>query len=134
MRTLKLVILGFLGLLGSLVSPAFAQSNLTYELRIGATRDVALLEAFPESFAGEKVNIALANHSYAVFGTLETPDVLKPLDFFFADAPSAALAAWGDSIYAYTDEQGATWTLWRTRKEVKNRGQKVFRQNAYTVF
>ena len=112
---------------------AFAQSNLTYELRIGATRDVALLEAFPESFAGEKVNIALANHSYAVFGTLETPDVLKPLDFFFADAPSAALAAWGDSIYAYTDEQGATWTLWRTRKEVKNRGQKVFRQNAYTV-
>ena len=74
MRTLKLVILGFLGLLGSLVSPAFAQSNLTYELRIGATRDVALLEAFPESFAGEKVNIALENHSYAVFGTLETPD------------------------------------------------------------
>ena len=54
---------------------AFAQSNLTYELRIGATRDVVLLEDFPESFAGEKVNVTLANGSYATFGTLETPDV-----------------------------------------------------------
>ncbi|MBR4704434.1 MAG: hypothetical protein IKP02_02395, partial [Paludibacteraceae bacterium] len=116
------------------MSTALAQSNLTYELRIGATRDVALLEEFPESFAGEKVNVTLANGSYTTFGTLETPDVLKPLDFFFADLPSPALTAWGDSIYSYTDAEGTTWTVWRTKKEVKNRGQKVFRQNAYTVF
>ena len=134
MRTFRLVFLGLVGLLWSLVSTALAQSNLTYELRIGATRDVALLEEFPESFAGEKVNVTLANGSYTTFGTLETPDVLKPLDFFFADLPSPALTAWGDSIYSYTDAEGITWTVWRTKKEVKNRGQKVFRQNAYTVF
>ena len=109
MRTFRLVFLGLLGFLGSLVVPAFAQSNLTYELRIGATRDVALLEEFPESFAGEKVNVTLANGSYTTFGTLETPDVLKPLDFFFADLPSPALTAWGDSIYSYTDAEGITW-------------------------
>ena len=44
MKTFRLVFLGLLGFLGSLVVPAFAQSNLTYELRIGATCDVALLE------------------------------------------------------------------------------------------
>ena len=111
-----------------------AQSNLTYELRIGATRDVALLEDFPESFAGEKVNIKLANSSYSTFGTLETADVLTPLDFFFADVSSPALQAWGDSIYSYTDAEGVSWTVWQTKKEVKNRSQKVLRQNAYHVF
>ena len=111
-----------------------AQSNLTYPLHIGATRDVMLLEEFPESFAGEKVNVALAEDVYITIGTLETADVLRPFDFFFADERVPALAAWGDSIYSYTDAEGVAWTVWRNKKELKNRGQKVFRQNAYNTF
>ena len=37
----------------------FAQSNLMYELRVGTTRENRLLAEFPESYAGEKVNIKL---------------------------------------------------------------------------
>ena len=37
----------------------FAQSNLTYELKVGSTGENGLLAAFPESYAGEKVNISL---------------------------------------------------------------------------
>ena len=39
------------------LSPSvFAQSNLTYEVKVGTTGDVAVLSDFPESYAGEKIN------------------------------------------------------------------------------
>jgi spermidine/putrescine transport system permease protein len=92
------------------------------------------LETFPGSFAGEKVNVALAENTYNTVGTLETADVLQPFDFFFADASSPALAAWGDSIYSYADASGVRWTVWRNHREIKNRAQRVLVQNAYKTF
>ena len=41
------------------VPSSFAQSNLTYELKVGSTGENGLLAAFPESYAGEKVNIRI---------------------------------------------------------------------------
>ena len=38
---------------------AFAQSNLTYELKVGTTGENTLLKEFPESYSGEKVNIKI---------------------------------------------------------------------------
>ena len=108
---------------------AFAQSNLTYSLRVGATRDVTLLEDFPESFAGEKVNIKLG-----ALETIESLETLGTMDFVFADRAIDGIALWGDSVYSYTDESEVRWTVWQNKKEVKNRAQKVFRQNAYRVF
>ena len=40
-------------------TPLFAQSNLTYELKVAATGSVRLLDEFPESYAAEKVNIRI---------------------------------------------------------------------------
>lgn len=108
---------------------AFAQSNLTYSLRVSATRDVTLLEDFPESFAGEKVNIKLG-----ALETIESLETLGTMDFVFADRAIDGIATWGDSVYSYTDESEVRWTVWQNKKEVKNRAQKVFRQNAYRVF
>ena len=34
-----------------------AQSNLTYELKVGMTAENTLLAEFPESYSGEKINI-----------------------------------------------------------------------------
>ena len=34
-----------------------AQSNVTYELKVGTTGENTLLAEFPESYAGEKINI-----------------------------------------------------------------------------
>ena len=120
MRSLKPVFLGFLGFLGLLVSPLSAQSNLTYELRVGTTAENTLLAAFPESYAGEKINI--------------TVNVEKDsLDFIFASEPQL-LADRFDSIYSYTDETGTFWTVWRSKKEIKNRAQRVRAANAYKTF
>ena len=114
-----------------------AQSNMTYELRVGATRDVTLLEEFPESYAGEKVNIRVQTVSLTedrpAFG-LTDRFTSESLDFVFADRAIDGIATWGDSVYSYTDESEVRWTVWQNKKEVKNRGQKVFRQNAYRVF
>ena len=52
MRQFKLVVLGILGILGVLGSPLSAQSNVTYELKVGTTGENALLKEFPESYAG----------------------------------------------------------------------------------
>lgn len=122
--------------LGSwLLAPsAFAQSNVTFPLHIGATGEVALLEEFPETFAGEKVNITLADETYLTFGTLEKLDALKSLDYFFADQSVPHLSAWGDSIYSYTDTAGVAWTVWRTHRKVKNTLQNAKTQNAYKTF
>ena len=113
---------------------AWAQSNVTFPLRVGATGEVALLEDFPESYTGEKINITLADDSYLTYSTLEQVDALKKLDYFFADKPEPRLAAWGDSIYSYTDSLGITWTIWRTNRKIKNTLQNAKTQNAYKTF
>ena len=115
-------IMGFvIALLFSL--SAFGQSNLTYELKVGTTGENALLATFPESYAGEKVNIKLRVES------LEFRD----LDYIFADKPQPIVDRF-DSIYSYTDEAKVTWTVWRNHKEIKNRSQRVLVGNAYKVF
>lgn len=103
-----------------------AQSNLTYTLKVGATGEVNLLQEFPEVYSAEKVNLRL--------GELVSLGKLDSLDFVFANEPLEGIAAWGDSVYSYTDEAQVRWTLWRNHKEVKNRGQRVLRQNAYNAF
>ena len=56
---LRFKIFFFLGIIGVIGSPMMAQSNLTYELKIGATAENTLLADFPDSYAGEKINISL---------------------------------------------------------------------------
>ena len=113
--------------LTSHLSPLFAQSNLTYELKVGATGEVKVLQEFPESYAGEKINITVRGERLEVRG-------LEALDFAFANEGSEALRAWGDSVYSYTDEAGMQWTVWQNKKEIKNRAQRVKVNNAYKTF
>ena len=55
------------GLLGWIILSIFtfqfsicqAQSNLTYDLKVGTTGTVAVIDTFPASYAGEKVNIRI---------------------------------------------------------------------------
>ncbi len=103
---------------------AFAQSNLTYELKIGATGEVQVLTDFPESYAGEKINIKLGSPR-----NIENPD---QLDFIFADEDITP--AGFNEVYRYTDEKGTHWTVWRNGKEIKNRAQRTLVQNAYNSF
>ncbi|MBO7629783.1 MAG: hypothetical protein J6S87_07580, partial [Bacteroidales bacterium] len=107
---------------------AFAQSNLTYELKVGTTGEVKLLQEFPEVYSGEKVNIKVKSERLKVTG-----DNSESLDFIFANEPQP-LAEKFDSTYAYTDEEGVQWAIWRNKKEIKNRGQRVLVANAYKTF
>ena len=99
----------------------FAQSNLTYELKIGTAEENKLLTDFPESYAGQKVNI-----------TIQTvPLTETDLDFVFVhEGPVNGF----DSIFAYTDVSGKAWTVWRNNKPIKNRAQRVMVGNAYGTF
>ena len=106
----------------------FAQSNVTYELKVGTTGENRLLAEFPESYAGEKVNIRVQTALLTEY-RVQTDQ----LDYIFADEP-LPLAEQFDSIYSYTDEGETTWTVWRSKKEIKNRGQRVMAQNAYKTF
>ena len=124
MKSIKTYIVLFILLPLSL--SAFAQSNLTYTVQVGTTGEVALLQEFPESYQGEKVNIQLD-----VIGDLSNPD---NLDFAFANEGNEALRAWGDSVYSYTDETETTWTVWRNSKEIKNRSRRVLVQNGRDAF
>lgn len=140
MRRLQLVVLGILGFLGILVSPLSAQSNLTYEVKVGATGENALLAEFPERYEAEKVNISMRPLTlldrYAVrpaSPVRPSSGLLDSLDFIFASEPQP-LADRFDSIYSYTDVSNVAWTVWRNKKEIKNRGQRVLRQNAYKAF
>lgn len=111
------------------VPSSLAQSNLTYELKVGSTGENGLLAAFPESYAGEKVNIRVETAALKVES--QKTAALKDLDFVFVnEGPVEGF----DSIYSYTDEADVRWSVWRTKKEVKNRGQRVLRQNAYATF
>lgn len=121
----RLMVIGYWLLVMALSS--FAQSNLTYELKVGATGDVKVLQEFPESYAGEKINIKVRGERLEVRG-------LETLDFAFANEGSEALRAWGDSVFSYTDEAGMQWTVWQNKKEIKNRAQRVKVNNAYKTF
>ena len=102
----------------------FAQSNLTYELKVGTAEENKLLTDFPESYAGQKVNI-----------TIQTvPLTETDLDFVFADGYQPRLADRYDSIYSYTDAGNVRWTVWRNNKPIKNRAQRVMVGNAYSTF
>ena len=104
----------------------FAQSNLTYELRVGTTGENTVLADFPESYSGEKINITIHVEPLANSKT-------EGLDFIFASETMVPTDKF-DSIYSYTDETGTFWTIWRNNKEIKNRGQRVLVANAYKTF
>ena len=104
-----------------------AQSNLTYTLKVGTTGEVKVLTEFPKEYQTEKININVQSTMYNVQGR-------DSLDFVFVNEPVVGLEAWGDSVYSYTDEADVRWTVWRNHKEVKNRSQRVLRQNAYSAF
>ena len=104
---------------------AFAQSNLTYELKVGTTGEVKLLQEFPEVYPGEKINIKVQSDN--------VQSTKGEFDFIFANEPQPQTEKF-DSIYAYTDEEGVQWTVWRNTKEIKNRGQRVLVANAYKTF
>ena len=111
------------------LTPVFAQSNLTYELKVGATGDVQVLTDFPESYAGEKVNIRIQTASLKVES--QKTAALKDLDFVFVnEGPVEGF----DSIYSFTDEADVQWAVWRNGKEIKNRAQRVLVGNAYNTF
>ena len=104
----------------------FAQSNVTYELKVGTTGENTLLAEFPESYAGEKVNIRIQNSAFSIQNSMS-------FDFIFANEPMG-LAEGFDSIYSYRDEAEVMWTIWQSKKEIKNRGRRVMAQNAYKTF
>ena len=118
-----------IGLLSLVVPPLFAQSNLTYELKVGATGDVQVLTDFPESYAGEKVNIRIQTASLKVES--QKTAAFKDLDFVFVnEGPVEGF----DSIYSFTDETDVRWVVWKNGKEIKNRAQRVLVGNAYNTF
>ena len=127
MRQFKLVVLGILGILGVLGSPLSAQSNVTYELKVGTTGENTLLAEFPESYAGEKININ-------VQCTMYNEQTADSFDFIFSSMNQPNLADRFDSIYSYTDEAEVAWTIWQSKKEIKNRNRRVMAQNAYKTF
>ena len=127
MRQFKLVVLGILGILGVLGSPLSAQSNVTYELKVGTTGENTLLAEFPESYAGEKININ-------VQCTMYNEQTADSFDFIFSSINQPNLADRFDSIYSYTDEAEVAWTVWQSKKEIKNRNRRVMAQNAYKTF
>ena len=103
-----------------------AQSNLTYELKVGTTAENKLLAEFPESYAGEKVNIRIQISDFRF-------QISDSFDFIFADQ-AMALGESFDSVYAYTDEAGVAWTVWQSKQESKNRAQRVLVSNARKTF
>ena len=104
-----------------------AQSNVTYELKVGTTGENALLKEFPESYAGEKININ-------VQCTMYNEQTADSFDFIFSSMNQPNLADRFDSIYSYTDEAQVAWTVWQSKKEIKNRNRRVMAQNAYKTF
>ena len=106
---------------------ASAQSNIHHDLRVAATATNALLDTFPDTYASEKINISLRNGEYAL---LDNRSALDTFDILFAHKYYPQAAAWGDSIYSYTDTEGCHWTIWQNNKAIKNRSQRVLVSNA----
>lgn len=109
------------------LSPLYAQSNLTYDLKVGTTGKVAVVDTFPESYAGEKVNIRIQPSAIS-------HQASDSLDFVFANKPMPELERWATQVYAYTDSEGTDWTVWRKNDLPKNRSKRVLVQNAYGAF
>ena len=129
----RLKVKGLILLLFSIFSFQFsicqAQSNLTYELKVGTAEENKLLTDFPESYAGEKVNIRIQTAALKVES--QKTAALKDLDFVFVnEGPVEGF----DSIYSFTDEAAVRWAVWRNGKEIKNRAQRVLVGNAYNTF
>lgn len=108
--------------IGGISVKASAQSNLHYDLQMGATAPVALLDTFPQSFAAEKVNISLAQHTYT---TIDNSTDLSKFDIILTHCTQPQVSAWGDSVYSYTDTQNTHWTVWCNSQEIKNRTRRV---------
>ena len=125
----RLVIISVFILYSLFLTPLFAQSNLTYELKVGAAGEVQVLKAFPESYAGEKVNIRIQTAALKVES--QKTAALKDLDFVFVNEGSVEGF---DSIYSFTDEVQVRWVVWKNSKEIKNRTQRVLVGNAYNTF
>ena len=122
-------VIGFVLFVLSPFAFMMAQSNLTYELKVGATGDVQVLTDFPESYAGEKVNIRVQTAALKVES--QKTAALKDLDFVFVnEGPVEGF----DSIYSFTDEADVRWVVWRNGKAIKNRAQRVLVGNAYNTF
>ena len=113
-------------------STCFAQSNLTYELRMAATGEVELLDNFPASYPTEKVNIAL--YEGGKYEPLRYDEGRDTVDFIFAHPGEEDLRAWGDSVYSYSENDETVWTVWRSKKEPKNRNQRVLVVNGRNAF
>ena len=105
---------------------AFAQSNLTYELRMAATGEVELLDNFPASYPTEKVNIRIGE-----LVKLDQLENLYQLDFIFADSEMEVSGF--SEIYRFTEDE-TVWTVWRSKKEPKNRNQRVLVVNGRNAF
>ena len=103
----------------------FAQSNLTYELKVGTTGENTVLTEFPESYQGEKVNIKVQCTMYNVQSTKDS------FDFVFTNGEAVTGFA---EVYQYDDPNGVHWTVWKNSKEIKNRAQRVMVGNAYGTF
>ena len=99
----------------------FAQSNLTYELKVGTTGENTVLTEFPESYQGEKVNVS---------DRIQTAS-LTEFDFVFTNGEAVTGFA---EVYQYDDPNGVHWTVWQNNKEIKNRAQRTLVQNAYKTF
>ena len=118
---LKIILVAYLSLF---FTPLYAQSNLTYELTVGATGEVQVLADFPENYAGEKINIKVQSATYDAQGQ-------EAYDFVFThEEPVEGFA----EVYRFSDEQGTPWVVWRNSKEIKNRAQRTLVQNAYNTF
>ena len=134
MRKVKGEKLKVKGLLGWIVlsiftfqfSTCFAQSNLTYELRMAATGEVELLDNFPASYPTEKVNIRIGE-----LVKLDQLENLYQLDFIFADSEMEVSGF--SEIYRFTEDE-TVWTVWRSKKEPKNRNQRVLVVNGRNAF
>ena len=119
----RLVIISVFILYSLFLTPLFAQSNLTYELKVGATGDVQVLTDFPESYAGEKVNVKVELSAFSY----------QPSDFDFVFVNEGPVEGF-DSIYSFTDEAQVRWVVWKNCKEIKNRTQRLLVGNAYNTF
>ena len=108
---------------------AFGQSNVTYELKVGETKENTVLAEFPESYEGKKVNITAKGERL-----LANEERWDSLDFVFSDREIEALGTWGEQVFAYTDEGETEWTVWRSKKEPKNRNQAVKVKNGRDSF
>ena len=93
---------------------------------------VELLDNFPASYPTEKVNISL--YDGGKYEPLRYDEGRDTVDFIFAHPGEEDLSAWGDSVYSYRENETTVWTVWRSKKEPKNRNQRVLVANGRNAF